>query len=92
MTLLTSALTLLAGAALVKSAPAELSLVERTAQGTGTDNGYYYSFWADYNNVTYNNGAGGSYNVNWSSGGNFVAGKGWNPGAARYMAHKLPIL
>jgi endo-1,4-beta-xylanase len=33
--------------------------------------------------VTYNNNGGGSYSVNWGSGGNFVAGKGWNPGSAR---------
>lgn len=55
-----------------------------TPSSTGTHNGYYYSFWTDGgSDVTYTNGAGGSYSVNWKSGGNFVGGKGWNPGSAR---------
>lgn len=84
--LLLSAVALLAGVSLTQGAPSAINtLVERTAQGTGTDNGYFYSFWADYSNVNYNNGPGGSYNVSWSTGGNFVAGKGWNPGSPRYI-------
>jgi endo-1,4-beta-xylanase len=55
-----------------------------TPSSTGTNNGYYYSFWTDGGaDVTYTNGAGGSYSVTWGTGGNFVGGKGWNPGAAR---------
>ncbi|KAF2473817.1 endo-1,4-beta-xylanase I precursor [Lindgomyces ingoldianus] len=55
-----------------------------TPSSTGTHNGYYYSFWTDGGaTVTYTNGAGGSYSVNWGTGGNFVGGKGWNPGSAR---------
>ncbi|KAF8859509.1 xylanase [Acephala macrosclerotiorum] len=55
----------------------------------GTNNGFYYSFWTDGGgSVTYNNAAGGSYDVKWSaSGGNFVAGKGWNPGRAKTVVH-----
>ena len=60
-------------------------LFERATQpGTGFNNGYFYSFWTDGGgSVTYNNGAGGNYNVQWSNVGNFVAGKGWNPGSSR---------
>lgn len=56
-----------------------------TPNSTGTHNGYYYSFWSDgTGSVTYTNGPGGQYSVNWSGNqGNFVGGKGWNPGAAR---------
>ncbi|KAF9894830.1 hypothetical protein FE257_004451 [Aspergillus nanangensis] len=60
-------------------------LAERsTPSSTGYSNGYYYSFWTDGGgSVTYTNGNAGSYSVQWSNVGNFVGGKGWNPGSAR---------
>jgi len=61
-------------------------LVERagTRSGQGTSNGYFYSFYTDGGGtVNYANGASGSYTVSWVNCGNFVAGKGWNPGSAR---------
>jgi endo-1,4-beta-xylanase len=63
----------------------ETSLLERsTPSSTGWSNGYYYSFWTDGGgDVTYTNGAGGSYTVQWRNVGNFVGGKGWNPGSTR---------
>ena len=65
-----------------------------TPSSTGTHNGYYYSFWTDgAGNVNYSNGAGGSYSVTWSGNGNWVGGKGWNPGSARYVSvHALRVL
>lgn len=55
-----------------------------TPSSTGTNNGYYYSFWTDGGaDVTYNNLAGGEYSITWSGSGNFVGGKGWNPGSAQ---------
>ncbi len=36
---------------------------------------------------TYNNGAAGSYDCQWSNVGNFVAGKGWNPGSAKVIKY-----
>lgn len=61
---------------------------QSTPSGTGTHNGYYYSWWTDgASPVTYTNEAGGGYSVTWKSGGNFVGGKGWKPGSARSISY-----
>ncbi|KAI0409161.1 xylanase [Xylaria palmicola] len=65
-----------------------LDLVTRTSPGTGTHNGFFYSFWTDgQGSVNYNNGAAGSYDVSWSNVGNFVGGKGWKPGSNRVITY-----
>jgi endo-1,4-beta-xylanase len=55
---------------------------------TGTNNGYFYSIYSE-SGVTgsYQNGAGGSYSVNWGGQGDFVVGKGWNPGNGRTVTY-----
>ncbi|KAM3075810.1 Endo-1,4-beta-xylanase 2 [Clarireedia jacksonii] len=59
-----------------------------TPSSTGTNNGFYYSFWTDGGAaVTYTNGNAGSYSVQWSGNGNFVGGKGWNPGSAMTVSY-----
>ncbi|KAB2580368.1 putative endo- -beta-xylanase protein [Lasiodiplodia theobromae] len=84
-----SILLTLTAAASVFSAPTpeagELIARQNTPSGTGTHNGYFYSFWTDgAGQVTYTNGAGGSYSVTWSgNAGNWVGGKGWQTGSAR---------
>ncbi|GKZ29927.1 hypothetical protein AbraIFM66950_007158 [Aspergillus brasiliensis] len=72
-----------------RSADALHQLSERsTPSSTGYNNGYYYSFWTDGGgDVTYTNGNGGSYSVQWSNVGNFVGGKGWNPGSAHDITY-----
>lgn len=57
-----------------------------TSPQTGTNNGYYYSFWTNgAGSVSYTNGAAGQYSVTWSNqnGGDFTCGKGWQPGSAQ---------
>jgi endo-1,4-beta-xylanase len=57
-----------------------------------TNGGYYYSWWTDGQaHATYTNGNGGRYTIGWGDNvGNFVGGKGWQTGAARYIyIHKL---
>ncbi|XXH05908.1 hypothetical protein Hte_012350 [Hypoxylon texense] len=83
-------------AGLVSASPlnaTELDLVlnkrQSTPSATGTHNGYYYSWWTDGGSqVTYTNEAGGKYSVKWGGGGgNFVGGKGWNPGGNKAIKY-----
>lgn len=52
-----------------------------TSNGTGTQNGFYYTFWKDSGNASMNLLAGGRYTSQWTNNtNNWVGGKGWNPG------------
>lgn len=50
-------------------------------EGNGFHSGYFYSYWSDgRGSVDYRNGINGTYTAKWTNVGNWVGGKGWNPG------------
>jgi endo-1,4-beta-xylanase len=59
-----------------------------TSSQTGTNNGFYYSFWKDSpGTVQFCLQAGGRYTSNWSGINNWVGGKGWATGSRRNVTY-----
>ncbi len=57
-----------------------------TSNSTGTHNGYYYSFWKDSGDASFDLLEGGRYKSQWTnSTNNWVGGKGWNPGGPKVV-------
>jgi dienelactone hydrolase len=52
-----------------------------SSNSTGTNNGFFYSFWKDSGSATMTLHAGGRYASQWNNNtNNWVGGKGWKPG------------
>jgi endo-1,4-beta-xylanase len=57
-----------------------------TTNQTGTNDGYYFSFWnAGGGTVTMTLGAAGNYSVAWTNCNNFTCGKGWSTGGRKII-------
>lgn len=55
---------------------------------TGTNGGYYYSFWTNGGgSVCMNLNSGGNYSSSWTNVGNWVGGKGWSNGSRRTVSY-----
>jgi endo-1,4-beta-xylanase len=71
----------------ILAVPSKFELNKRqtiTTSQTGTNSGYFYSFWTNGGGtVDYTNKNAGEYSVTWQNDGDFTGGKGWNPGSAR---------
>ena len=64
----------------------QLAARQSLTQGaTGTNNGFYYSFYIEtQTGATYTNGADGEYSLTWTTDAIDVGGgKGWETGSAR---------
>src|SRR5262245_48500199 len=59
-----------------------------TSSQTGTNNGFYYSFWKDNpGTVQFCLQSAGRYTSSWSGINNWVGGKGWSTGARRVVSY-----
>jgi len=59
--------------------------------GTGTNNGYYYSLYTSSGSatMTFSSSYAGNYAISWSGVGDMVGGKGWSTGSAQAISYNV---
>jgi endo-1,4-beta-xylanase len=57
--------------------------------GTGTNNGFFYSLFTSSGSSTMTLGTAGNYALTWSDVGDVVGGKGFNPGSAQVIGYNV---
>jgi endo-1,4-beta-xylanase len=60
-----------------------------SGNGTGTNNGFYYSLYSSGGSATMTLGTAGNYAINWSGVSDVVGGKGFNPGSAQVIGYHV---
>ncbi len=60
-----------------------------SGNGTGTNNGFYYSLYSSGGSATMTLGSAGNYAITWSGVSDVVGGKGWNPGSAQLIGYNV---
>jgi endo-1,4-beta-xylanase len=63
-----------------------------TGDGTGSNNGYFWSLWHSTGSDSITLGSGGNYAMSWSDIGDVTGGKGWNPGGSRTVGYNCGYL
>jgi endo-1,4-beta-xylanase len=79
------AITLAAASTIIVAGPASAAVC---SSQTGSNNGYFYSFWTEGSgSACMTLGSGGNYSTSWGGVGDFVGGVGWSTGAARTVTY-----
>jgi endo-1,4-beta-xylanase len=75
----------MAAATVIMAGPASAAVC---SSQTGSNNGFYYSFWTEGSgSACMSLGSGGNYSTSWSGAGDFVSGVGWSTGSAQTVTY-----
>ncbi|MGA2179887.1 MAG: glycoside hydrolase family 11 protein [Verrucomicrobiota bacterium] len=61
------------------------------ADGTGSNNGYFWSLYHSGGSASISFGSGGNYKMTWSGVNDVTGGKGWNPGGSRTVGYNVGV-